>query len=89
MMPGVILVEALAQLAGIIAQSDPEIKTLSDVRLTAIRQAKILGSAVPGETLEISAAIDGRMGPMIQASGTITVGETTILKAGVVLSGSE
>src|SRR6266498_1013117 len=47
MMPGVVLVEAAAQLAGTVAQSDPTVPPMSALRLTAIRAAKILGTARP------------------------------------------
>src|SRR5437773_12081657 len=43
--PGVLLVEAAAQLSGTVAQSDPEIPPLSGLKLTAMRGIKILGSA--------------------------------------------
>jgi 3-hydroxyacyl-[acyl-carrier-protein] dehydratase len=41
--PGVLLVEAAAQLAGIVAQSDPKILPLKNLKLTALRNVKILG----------------------------------------------
>ena len=40
LMPGVLLIEALAQLGGIIAQSDPDIPPLPDLRLAAVHNAK-------------------------------------------------
>src|SRR5215831_1976681 len=46
--PGVLLVEAAAQLAGTVAQSDPKIKPLAELKLTAMRGIKILGTAKPG-----------------------------------------
>ena len=62
LMPGVILIEALAQLGGVVAQSDPTLSPLADLKLTAVRTAKIMGSAVPGEILTIRAEVAGRMG---------------------------
>lgn len=85
--PGVILIEAAAQLAGIVAQSDPDHEPLEDLRLTAVRQAKILGAASPGETLEISAEISGRMGPMVQADCSVTSNGENLLTTAIVLSG--
>src|SRR3954466_7004860 len=55
--PGVLLVEAAAQLAGCIAQCDPNSVPLKNLKLTAIKGAKILGTAKPGETIHISATI--------------------------------
>ncbi len=73
MMPGVILVEAIAQLGGVICQSAPDRAKLTDVRLTAIRNAKIFGTAAPGDTLRIQATIEGRMAGLVQVSGEVQV----------------
>jgi 3-hydroxyacyl-[acyl-carrier-protein] dehydratase len=86
--PGVVMVEAIAQLGGVVAQSDPEEEKLNDMRLTAIKKAKIIGTAVPGETLKIKARVEGRMGSLIQVSGSVSVGDNCIAKAIVMLSGS-
>lgn len=89
-LPGVILIEAVAQLAGIVAQTDPDHAPLRDLRLTAVRQAKILGAASPGDTLVIEANLVARMGPLVQADGRVTLQsspETVLLTTGIVLSG--
>lgn len=88
MMPGVVLIEAIAQLGGVVAQSDPEQAVLGDMRLTAIRAAKILGAAVPGDVLEISVNVEGRMGGLIQIDGEISVRGAMLAKAKVTLSGT-
>lgn len=87
MMPGVILIEALAQLGGIVAQSDPGLPKLENVRLAAVQSAKISGSAVPGEQLVIQARLTGRLGPLVQLQGEILVEERPILNARITLSG--
>ena len=87
MLPAVIMVEALAQLGGVVAQSDPNQPTLTDVRLTAMRNVKVLGTAVPGERLTISARIAGRLGNLIQIEGEITCETRPLVKAQVTLSG--
>src|SRR5512138_1225518 len=43
--PGVLLIEGAAQLAGTIAQSDPQHAPLRGLKLTALRGVKILGTA--------------------------------------------
>jgi len=88
MMPGVILIEAIAQLGGVVAQSDPTERPLDDMRLTAIRAAKILGAAVPGDELEILAVVEGRLGGLIQIDGEISVRGNLLAKAKVTLSGN-
>jgi len=85
--PGVLLVEALAQLAGVVAQSDPEIPPLKNLKLTAIRGAKIFGTAQPGEVIELRAEISGRMGNLVQAKGVAAIGDRILLQAEITLSG--
>src|SRR5881628_1327354 len=53
LMPGVLVVEAGAQLAGVVAQSDPTREPLRELKLTAIRSIKILGAVLPGETIQL------------------------------------
>lgn len=89
LVPGVILIEALAQLAGVVVQTDPDSAPLSDLRLAAVRSAKIRGSAVPGETLEIEARLAGRLGGLAQVAGTVRVGDRLVLEAQLTLSGRD
>lgn len=85
--PGVIMIEAIAQLAGVVAQSDPAHPKLADLRLTSVKNAKILGTATPGSTLAIAASVEGRMGNLIQAKGTVSVADAVIAQAIITLSG--
>ncbi len=87
LMPGVLLIEAAAQLAGVVAQSDPTIPPLAALKLTALRQVKILGSARPGQVIEVEARVEGRMGGLIQATADIRVEGKAILEATLTLSG--
>jgi 3-hydroxyacyl-[acyl-carrier-protein] dehydratase len=87
MMPGVLLVEAAAQLAGTVAQSDPQIPPLRELKLTALRAVKILGTARPGETIRLEATVTGRLGNLVQASATASVAGATVLHADLTLSG--
>lgn len=86
-MPGVLLVEAVAQLAGTVAQSDPLIPPLAGLKLTAIRGAKILGSARPGQVIRLSARVLGRLGNLIQVQGSASVDGTPVLQVDLTLSG--
>lgn len=86
--PGVIMIEAIAQLGGVVAQSSPDYPRLADLRLTSVKNAKILGTAPPGATLTISASVEGRLGPLIQIRGSVREGENEIAQAVVALSGS-
>src|SRR5262245_6489127 len=86
-MPGVLLVEAAAQLAGTVAQSDAQLGPMPGLKLTAIRGAKILGTARPGEVIRLEASIVGRMGNLVQAHATASVNGKIVLQADLTLSG--
>ncbi len=86
-MPGVLLLEAAAQLAGVVGQSNPAIAPLPGLKLTALRNVKILGTARPGEVVHVEARITGRLGNLIQAQGTASVNGQTVLQAELTLSG--
>jgi len=85
--PGVLLVEAAAQLAGIVAQSDPQFPPLPGLKLTALRNVKIQGTAQPGQSLQIEARVLGRLGNLVQAQATIAVAGQSVLQAELTLSG--
>src|SRR5436309_11362830 len=57
LMPGVLLIEAAAQLAGTVAQSDPQVRPLPGLKLAAMRAVKILGTAGPGEVIRLEAQL--------------------------------
>jgi 3-hydroxyacyl-[acyl-carrier-protein] dehydratase len=87
--PGVLLIEAAAQMAGIVAQCDPTCGPLADLKLTALKGVKILGSAKPGEWIKIEAKITGRLGTLIQAQAQISVADRVVLLAELTLSGAK
>lgn len=87
LLPGVLLIEAVAQLAGVVAQSDPQHAPLPGLKLTAIRGAKILGTARPGETVQLETQIAGRMGNLIQARASARVAGNVVLQCEVTLAG--
>ncbi|MBN8247808.1 MAG: beta-hydroxyacyl-ACP dehydratase [Verrucomicrobia bacterium] len=88
LLPGVLLLEAAAQLAGIVAQSDPAHPPLPGLKLTAVRSAKILGAPRPEELITLHARVLARMGHLIQAQATATLRGTLILQCEVTLAGS-
>ena len=85
--PGVLLVEAAAQLAGVVAQSDPSIPALPGLKLAALRRVKISGAARPGDVIQLEARVIARLGNLIQAEARAHVGQKVILLAEVTLSG--
>lgn len=86
-LPGVLLIEAAAQLAGVIAQSDPARKPLRELKLTAVRGAKILGSIAPGQTIRLRGRVTARMGALFQATVTADLGEALVFQGDVTMSG--
>lgn len=88
LMPGVLLAEAIAQLAGVVAQSDSAIAPLPGLKLTALRNVKILGSARPGETLRIEAQVTGRLGNLVQAQGRVLASNEVLVQAELCLAGA-
>ena len=88
MMPGVILIEASAQLGGVVTQTDPDHPAMTDLRLTGVRAAKILGAAVPGNLLEVRAKVEGRLGGLVQIEGDVSFGGAVLASAKVTLSGT-
>jgi len=87
LMPGVLLIEAAAQLAGVVAQSDPAHTPLRGLKLAAVRAAKISGTARPVETVHIEAEITLRMGPLIHARASASVSGRMVLQCEVALAG--
>jgi len=85
--PGVLLIEAATQLAGVVAQSEPNVPKFAGLKLTAVRSAKISGTAQPGEVLRLEARIQGRLGNLVQAQVSAAVGTRTVLQGEVTLSG--
>jgi 3-hydroxyacyl-[acyl-carrier-protein] dehydratase len=85
--PGVLLVEAAAQLAGAVAQSHPLVPPLRGLKLTALRAVKILGTAKPGEVIRLEAQINGRLGALVHAQATASVNGQLVMQAELTLSG--
>ena len=87
LMPGVLLLEAAAQLAGTVAQSDPKVPPMPGLKLTAVRGAKILGTARPGEVIRFEARVVGRLNNLVQAQALASVNGSLVLQAELTLSG--
>ena len=87
-LPAVIMVEALAQLGGVVFQSGLKIP-LADMRLTAMRNVKVFGTAVPGDVLVIRAAVSGQLGTLIQIEGEVVCADRKLMSAQITLSGRE
>ena len=88
-LPGVLMAEAAAQVAGMVAQEDPTNPRWPRLKLTALRAVKILGAVRPGDTLRIEAIVTGVLGDMIQAQVSASVAGEKVLVSEINLSGVE
>ena len=86
-LPGVLLMEAAAQVAGMVAQEDPANPRWPRMKLAALRGVKILGAVRPGQTLRIEAAITGQLDSIIQARVFAFVEGAKVMSAELSLSG--
>jgi 3-hydroxyacyl-[acyl-carrier-protein] dehydratase len=86
--PAMLLVEAGAQVAGIVVQEDLFNPNWPRMKLTALRSVKIMGTARPGDALRIQAVITGRLGVLVQAEVSASIGDKTVLTAELTLSGT-
>ncbi len=89
LMPGVLMIEALAQLGGILIQTRPGETPLKNMRLTAVRQIKILGSITPGQSLHLSGTLQGMLGTLGQVSGEIRDDAGNVILTGAVTLAGE
>jgi 3-hydroxyacyl-[acyl-carrier-protein] dehydratase len=89
LMPGVLMIEALAQLGGILMQTRPNEPLLKNMRLTAVRQIKILASITPGQSLHISGTLQGVLDTMGQVSGEIRDDAGQVIMTGAVTLAGE
>ena len=89
LMPGVLMIEALAQLGGILLQTRPGEAPLKNLRLTAVRQIKILGSITPGQSLHLSGALQGVLDTLGQVSGEIRDDAGNVILTGAVTLAGE
>jgi len=83
--PGVLLTEALAQLAGIVVGQPGG---AGGMRLAAIKGMKFPGAAKPEEVIELHAAKAGNVGELWQFSVEARVGERLVADGVVILAGA-
>jgi 3-hydroxyacyl-[acyl-carrier-protein] dehydratase len=88
-MPGVLLIEAAAQLGGVVAQSDPDHVPLKDLKLAAVRNAKILGTAQVGEVIRLEARVEARLGALVEVSAIVKREADVLLRCALTLAGRE
>jgi len=82
-LPGVLVLEAAAQLAGFLLESTFNRKgeTLRRALLVQIQQAKFHDAAGPGDQLDLSVALDSRLEGAAQVTADVRCGERKIARA--------
>ena len=77
-LPGVLILESLAQLGGLLGSS-------KDTQLLAIDKAKLRRPVVPGERLSLSAVVLQRHGAAIRVRAEASVGDVRVAEAELLL----
>ena len=77
-LPGVLVLESLAQIGGVLAQE-------AGMRLLAIDKAKLRRPVVPGERLELKAELVQRYGKAVKVRGSATVKGERVAEAELML----
>ena len=72
-MPGVLLLEVMAQVGGVLARKTAEGKGRPTVFLTGIEKAKFRRPVVPGDQLRVEVEVVKRKDPFWKMTGRITV----------------
>ncbi|HWP35407.1 MAG TPA: 3-hydroxyacyl-ACP dehydratase FabZ [Thermodesulfobacteriota bacterium] len=86
-MPGVLLVEAMAQAGGILAyRTDPERMGRTFVYLVGLDKVKFRRPVVPGDQVRLSLAVDKRRGTLWRFRGEAHVGEALAAEAEITVA---
>ncbi len=80
-MPGVLLLEVMAQVGGVLARKTAEGKGRPTVFLTGIEKAKFRRPVVPGDQLRVEVEVVRRKDPFWKMAGRITVEESLVCEA--------
>ena len=80
-MPGVLIVEAMAQVAGVLVLSQMEDRKNKVVLLAAVEEAKFRKPVRPGDTLRIEMKVARRKQTIAKMFGTATVDGAVVAEA--------
>src|ERR1700719_1416931 len=86
LVPGVILTEALAQTAGIVAASAHPQNSQPRFLLSAIRQMKFFQAVRPGEKIRLRARKIGEIGELLQFEVEALIDDTLVAAGHLVLN---
>jgi 3-hydroxyacyl-[acyl-carrier-protein] dehydratase len=80
-MPGVLIIESMAQVAGVLVLSQIEDRKTKLVLLASIEEAKFRKPVRPGDQLRIEMKVAKRKATIAKMFGTAMVGETVVAEA--------
>src|SRR5579871_1799172 len=80
-MPGVLIVEAMAQVAGVLVLNQMEDRKSKIVLLATVQEAKFRKPVRPGDQLRIEMKLEKRKASMAKMSGTASVDGAVVAEA--------
>jgi 3-hydroxyacyl-[acyl-carrier-protein] dehydratase len=80
-MPGVLIVEAMAQVAGVLVLSSLPDRQTKIVLLASVEEAKFRKPVVPGDQLRIEMVVTRRKATLAKMQGTVTVDGVVVAEA--------
>ena len=86
LMPGVLLIEAAAQTAGILWQTIRKADPGAPLFLAQVRQFRFSKAVLPGETLRIDVVLEKDFGALAQFEAALSVDDATVAQGSFVLS---
>ncbi|MBV9463081.1 MAG: beta-hydroxyacyl-ACP dehydratase [Verrucomicrobiae bacterium] len=86
LMPGVLLIEAAAQVCGILWQTLADADQMKPLVVAETQRFRFSRPVLPGETLRIEAALEKDFGSIAQFSARVLVGEEIAAQGGVTLA---
>jgi UDP-N-acetylglucosamine acyltransferase len=88
-MPGVLIMESLAQAAGIFLIHGSRDPSRAEVRVVGIDHAKFRRPVVPGDKLELHVRLEHRRGSLCRFRGEVRCGEHRVAEAELLLQAEE
>ncbi|MEZ5317655.1 MAG: acyl-ACP--UDP-N-acetylglucosamine O-acyltransferase [Vicinamibacterales bacterium] len=89
LMPGVLMIESLTQVATLLLASAPDGAEWSRARLRGVDNAKFRRQVVPGDRLQLEVTLGRRRGPITYAAAVASVGGQVVAEATLVIAREE
>ncbi len=86
LMPGVLMIEALTQVATLLLVERGPGRPTTRVTLRGVDRAKFRKQVVPGDRLHLEVTLGKRVGPLVRATAVAAVGGQTVAEAELVLT---